>query len=113
MPAISRSLAGAALACNRPSQRPPKTVDLTKLLQSGDAAYNLDIYPGDRVTVPRAGIVYVVGAVNKPGGYAIKSSGEGMTVLQAIALAADLKSTAKRDKTVVIRPDPNAPNGHT
>ena len=89
-----------------------ETVDLTKLLQSGDAVYNIDIFPGDRVTVPRAGIVYVVGAVNKPGGFPIKTSGEGMTVLQAIALASDVKSTAKRDKTVVIRPDPNAPGGH-
>lgn len=89
-----------------------QTVDLTQLLQSGDAAYNLDIYPGDRVTVPRAGIVYVVGAVNKPGGYTIKASGQGMTVLQAIALAEDLKSTAKRDKTVIIRPSPDSPNGH-
>jgi len=89
-----------------------ETVDLTKLLQAGDAAYNLKIYAGDRVTVPRAGIVYVVGAVNKPGGYPIKSAGDGMTVLQAIALAEDLKSTARRDRTVVIRSDPNAPGGH-
>lgn len=105
---ISRGSVGV----QSPGSAAIQTVDLTKLLQSGDAAYNLDIYPGDRVTVPRAGIVYVVGAVNKPGGYTIKSSGEGMTVLQAIALAEDLKSTAKRDKTVVIRPNPNAPNGH-
>ena len=54
----------------------------------------------------------MVGAVNKPGGYTIKSAGEGLTVLQAIALAEDVKSTAKRDKTVVIRVDPTAPGGH-
>lgn len=89
-----------------------ETVDLTKLLQSGDASYNVKIYAGDRVTIPRAGIVYVVGAVNKPGGYAIKSAGEGLTVLQAIALAEDVKSTARRDKTVIIRADASAPGGH-
>lgn len=94
------------------SKERTETVDLTKLLQSGDPAYNLDIYPGDRVTVPRAGIVYVVGAVNKPGGYSIKQSSQGMTVLQALAFAQDTKSTAKRDKTVVIHPDPEAPGGH-
>ena len=70
------------------------------------------ILTGDRVTVPRAGIIYVVGAVNKPGGYPIKQPSEGMTVLQALAFAEDAKSTAKRDKAVVIRPDPSAPGGH-
>ena len=89
------------------------TVDLKNLLQSGDAKYNVEIYPGDRVTVPRAGVVYVVGAVNKPGGFVIKSADNGMTVLQALAMAEDTKSTAMRNKTVIIRPDPNAPGGHS
>lgn len=89
-----------------------QTVDLIKLLQSGDPSSNVDIYPGDRVSVPRAGIVYVVGAVNKAGGFPIKSSNQGITVLQAIAFAEDLKSTARRNKTVVIRPDPASPRGH-
>ena len=89
-----------------------QTVDLIKLLQSGDPSSNVDIYPGDRVSVPRAGIVYVVGAVNKAGGFPIKSSSQGMTVLQAIAFAEDLKSTARRNKAVVIRPDPTSPGGH-
>lgn len=83
-----------------------ETVDLRKLLETGESALNLEIYPGDRVTVPRAGIVYVVGAVNKPGGFTIKSTGEGLTVLQAVALAEGLKPTAVRDKVAVIRNDP-------
>lgn len=88
-----------------------ETVDLTKLLQSGEPAYNLALYPGDRVTVPRAGLVYVVGAVNKPGGYPIKQSSQGMTVLQALAFAEDAKTTARREKAVVIRPDPSSAGG--
>lgn len=89
-----------------------QTVDLKKLMESGDAAHNIDIYPGDRVTVPRAGVVYVVGAVVKPGGYPINSTGDGMTVLQAIALAEGVQSTAIGKKTVVIRVNPDAPEGH-
>lgn len=88
-----------------------ETVDLKKLLESGDPRRNIAIYPGDRVTVPRAGIVYVVGAVNKPGGYPIRSSSAGMSVLQAIAFAEDIKTTAKRDKAVILRPDPDVPTG--
>src|SRR5579864_4259381 len=87
------------------------TVDVKRLLESGDPKLNVDVYPGDRVTVPHAGIVYVVGAVNKPGGFTMKPSAHGLTVLQALALAEDPTGTAKRDQTVIIRNDPQAPQG--
>ena len=89
-----------------------QSVDLKKLLDTGSSEYNLPIYPGDRITVPRAGIIYVVGAVNKPGGFVIKGDDNGMTVLQALALAEDSKSTAIRNKSVIIRPDKDASDGH-
>jgi polysaccharide biosynthesis/export protein len=44
------------------------------------------VRPGDTVTVRRAGIVYVLGAVNRPGGYVMQEDGE-LSVTQAIALA--------------------------
>jgi polysaccharide biosynthesis/export protein len=88
-----------------------QAVDLKKLLQTGDAKYNIDIYPGDRITVPHAGIVYVVGAVNKPGGFPLRTSDKGVTVLQALAMAEDAKGTAMRDKSMIIRPDPSASDG--
>jgi len=87
------------------------TLDLRQLLESGDPSLNIYIYPGDRITVPRAGVIYVVGAVNKPGGFTMKASTHGMTVLQVLALAEDAKTTAKRDQTVIIRNDPQAREG--
>jgi len=87
------------------------TVDLKRLLGSGDPSLNLSIYPGDRITVPRAGVVYVVGAVNKPGGFTMSATSHGMTVLQALALAEDAKTTALRSQTVIIRNDQQAPEG--
>ncbi len=60
------------------------TVDLKKLIESGDPSLNVDIFPGDRVTIPRAAIIYVVGAVNKPGGFAMRqSSPTGVTIYSA------------------------------
>jgi polysaccharide biosynthesis/export protein len=44
------------------------------------------VHPGDTVQVRRAGIVYVMGAVTRPGGYVMQEDGT-LTVLQAIALA--------------------------
>jgi polysaccharide export outer membrane protein len=106
---ISRGETGLLAANSVPSVQ---TVDLKKLLETGSPAYNVDIYPGDRVTVPRAGIVYVTGAVTKPGGFPIRSTGDGTTVLQAVALAEGLKSTAVLKRTTIIRLDPAAPDGH-
>jgi protein involved in polysaccharide export with SLBB domain len=34
-----------------------------------------------------------------------------MTVLQALAMAEDVKGTAMRDKSMIIRPDPSASDG--
>ena len=47
------------------------TVNLNELMESGDAVNNVILQAGDIVTVPHAGIVYVLGAVGKPGGYRI------------------------------------------
>jgi polysaccharide export outer membrane protein len=87
------------------------TVDLTRLTQAGDPLLNVDLYPGDRVTIQRAGIVYVVGAVNKPGGFPLKTGQENMTVIQALALAEDLKPTASQSKAMIIRKNPAATDG--
>jgi polysaccharide export outer membrane protein len=87
------------------------TVDLSRLTATGDPLLNVDLYPGDKVTVQRAGIVYVVGAVNRPGGFALKPGQEHMTVIQAVALAEDLKPIASRKKAAIIRQNPSAANG--
>src|SRR5260370_5718744 len=87
------------------------TVDLEKLLQTGDPSLNTDIYPGDRVMVAPAGVVYVVGAVNKPGGFALTASRKRLTVLQAVALAEDMKSTAVGNKAMIGRRGPHDPDG--
>jgi Periplasmic protein involved in polysaccharide export len=87
------------------------TVDLDKLLQTGDPKLNVDIYPGDRITVAPAGVVYVVGAVNKPGGFALTANRKQLTVLQAVALAEDMKSTAVGNRAMIVRRGPQYPNG--
>jgi polysaccharide export outer membrane protein len=87
------------------------TVDLDKLLQTGDPRLNVDIYPGDRITVAPAGVIYVVGAVNKPGGFALTANRKQLTVLQVVALAGDVKSTAVGNKTMIVRRGPQYPNG--
>lgn len=79
------------------------TIQLRDLLESGDPRHNISVYGGDVVSVPRAGIVYVVGAVERPGGYVLASEGEDMTALKALALAQGLKGGAKPNEAVIIR----------
>jgi polysaccharide export outer membrane protein len=63
------------------------------------------VHPGDIVKVTRAGVVYVIGEVRKPGGFALKSN-ESISVVQALALSEGLTRTAAKGNTRIIRTDP-------
>jgi polysaccharide export outer membrane protein len=67
---------------------------------------NVEIGPGDTVVVSRAGIVYVIGEVNRAGGYVMENNGT-MTVTQAIAKAAGPTGLASLKGTRVIRRTPS------
>jgi polysaccharide export outer membrane protein len=66
------------------------------------AASNVDLQPGDTVVVPKAGIVYVLGEVTRPGGYVLNSTG-GITVLQIVAAAGGATRIASAGKTRLLR----------
>jgi polysaccharide biosynthesis/export protein len=79
-------------------------IDLKLLLDSGDPRYNVPIFPGDIIKVTKAGIVYVVGGVKKPGGFVMRSN-EEMSLLKAIALAEGVNDTAAKRHTRIIHTD--------
>jgi polysaccharide export outer membrane protein len=60
------------------------------------------VYPGDLVLVPKAGIVYVLGDVARPGGYVMEDDST-LTVMQAIAMAAGANKTAKEGSARIVR----------
>ena len=77
-------------------------VDLNALLDAGRTEANIEVLPGDIVQVRPAGLVYVVGEVNRPGGFTIPP-GAPITVLQALAMAEGLGRTANADGAVIVR----------
>jgi polysaccharide biosynthesis/export protein len=81
------------------------TVNLSELIESGDAKNNITLQGGDIVTVPHAGIVYVLGAVSRPGGFVATNDRAQLTTLKVLALAGGLTQTAKKDRAVIIRKD--------
>jgi polysaccharide export outer membrane protein len=82
------------------------TVSLWDLLNSAGPKDNMMLNGGDIVTVPHAGIVYVVGAVNHPGGFVLSNDADRMTALKALALAQGAVSTSKPNEAVILRRDP-------
>jgi len=64
--------------------------------------HNPELAPGDTVQVSRAGLVYVVGDVQRPGGFPVDPA-QGLTVVQAISLAWGPTQNAAIGKALLIR----------
>lgn len=61
------------------------------------------VYPGDIVMVPNAPVIYIMGDVGRPGGYAMSSNASHLTMLQAIARAGSANKTSVPSKVRLIR----------
>jgi polysaccharide export outer membrane protein len=70
-----------------------------------DDTSNVEIFPGDTVFVSRAGIIYVVGDVNRPSGFLIEDN--NLSVLKALALAGGSTRTSSLGKSKILRQTPN------
>ena len=64
------------------------------------------VNPGDTLVVPKAPVVYVMGDVNRPGGYAVVTNNSRLTVMQAISDAGSVTKTAVQSKVRLIRATP-------
>jgi polysaccharide export outer membrane protein len=61
------------------------------------------VNPGDKLLVPKAGIIYVLGDVGRPGGYPMTNNDGTLTVLQAVALAGGTASSAAPNSSRLVR----------
>jgi polysaccharide export outer membrane protein len=83
----------------------PKTPHPVVLDPSGtDTAtdHNPELAPGDIVQVSRAGLVYVIGDVVRPGGFPVDPA-QGLTVVQALSLAWGPSLNANAGRALLIR----------
>ncbi len=92
---------------NRPFAKPGEervVVDAQKLFYDGDPLANMQVQPGDIITVPfqQEYHVYVNGAVRNPGEVKYKSW-ESLTILQAVTAAGGGNDRANESKVQVIR----------
>ena len=63
---------------------------------------NVPIYPGDTVVVSKAGMVYVLGEVNKPGAFLMEDN-TSISVLKATALAGGTTKLASLKGSLILR----------
>lgn len=96
--------ASRKLAIIRPNQAQPIQVVLPRNL-GDDLSGNVEVLPGDTITVPRAPIIYVVGDVGRPSGFLVDNG--SLTVLQALALAGGTNRSAKMGAARIIRKTPS------
>jgi len=102
---VSAASSNASAPVDPPHLNNTITINLNELMESGDATNNIILQAGDIVTVPHSGIVYVLGAVSRPGGFVLANDRGQMTTLKILALAGGLGPTAKSDHAVIVRKD--------
>jgi len=111
----TRRLLEVLAAAGGPTGRAGKTVTIThrdhpeepvKVNLPADLAKspqdNIEVLPGDTILVNRAGLVYVVGEVQRPSGL-VMDNNEKLTVMQAIALTGGPTSVAAMNGAKLIR----------
>jgi polysaccharide biosynthesis/export protein len=74
---------------------------MSDLLTGKEQSAAPEVKNGDVISVSAAQLVYVVGAVTKPGGYTMTDPSSGVSVVQAVALAEGLKTVASPHALIV------------
>lgn len=101
--------AGSVVTVNhREDPEHPTIVNLDNRDSASAGGAFHDVRPGDTIVVSHAGIIYVIGAVVKPGGFMIQHNGQ-LTVLRALALAQGANRTAALDHSKLIRTTEHGP----
>jgi polysaccharide export outer membrane protein len=84
-------------------------VSVASVVGARNPQENIVICPNDVISVPRADMIYVIGAVKRSGGFVLNER-ENMTVLQALSLAEGLDSAAAPKSAKVLKSSPGAAN---
>ena len=77
-------------------------VSVASVMDARNPAGNITVRPNDVISVPVTEVVYVVGSVLKPGGFALGQN-ESLSVLQAVAKAEGLDKEAVPKRARILR----------
>jgi polysaccharide export outer membrane protein len=85
------------------------TVNLRAVMEARNPQENVLVEANDVITIPKAQLIYVVGEVQRPGGYALNEK-DSVSLLQAVALAGGLTKTASAKKAKLLHQSPDQAN---
>lgn len=83
------------------------SLSVKNILHASSPEQNIQVMPGDVISVSKAEIVYVVGSVTKPGGFPMGQD-ETLSALQVLSLAEGLSTTASSQNAKIIRQVPGS-----
>ncbi len=75
-------------------------VNILELMEYRNPMSNVEIRPGDIVSVPRSELFFILGEIDRPGAYQL---GEGLTAIQALSHGGKLTSVAASGDIWLIR----------
>jgi polysaccharide export outer membrane protein len=98
----NQEAAGTVTILRSTTSGAPIQIDLDRLLEEGNIAFNIEIHPGDTINVvPKERFfIYVYGQVRNPGSYELR---EEVTLLQAVSLAGGLGDRAAASRVRILR----------
>ena len=77
-------------------------LNLKKIMEAKNPEENIQIFPHDVISVPKAEMVYVIGEVRRSGGFVLGEH-QSISVLQALSLAEGLNNTADTRHARILR----------
>ena len=77
-------------------------LNLKKIMEAKNPEENIQIFPHDVISVPKAEMVYVIGEVKRSGGFVLGEH-QSISVLQALSLAEGLNGTADARHARILR----------
>jgi polysaccharide biosynthesis/export protein len=83
------------------------SVSVKDFMQGSAPEDNIELKPEDVISVPRGEFIYVLGAVEKSGGYVVNEN-DGVLALQILALAGGLTRSAAPQRARVLRAVPGS-----
>lgn len=102
---LSPSAGRLVFVTHRADAKANETVVLDPSGTDSGGEHNPELMPGDTVQVSRAGLVYVVGDVVRPGGFPVDQV-QTTTVVQALSLAWGPGQNASLTRAILIREQP-------
>ena len=77
-------------------------ISVKSVMEARNPQENIQVQPNDVISVPRAELVYVIGAVKRAGGFVL-SEREQISVLQALSMAEGLDRVASAPNARILR----------